>query len=183
MDSLTKELQHREDCSYFTSVLRQERLHGKDWGNGLFGTIRGIARKYKVKDGTLWHRVNKCGMTMKEALDAPNGNISHYWYINNKWYHKLDLCESLGITKPMVTQRIQKGWELKYALVYISGAAQQRLYNLNGNLYSKSMLASYLNVSINKIFKLGKKYKTIKDKLLQMNLITAFDYFEEIFFL
>jgi len=178
VESYLKYKQHKKDTYEYTKELQQEKLHGKDWGDGIFGTIHGIARKYKICDGTLWHRVNKAGMTMKEALEAPVGSIDHHWYLNNKWYHKQILCKSLEVNKAAVTQRMAKGDKLCYALLSLSGI-RDVIFNINGNIFSKLDIATKTAIPCKRL-KLKRKCTSYKELFTELGIISEEDYFEVI---
>ena len=161
---------------------RSELEFGKDWSDGLFGTIHGLARKYGHCDGAIWHRVNKLNYSMKEALEAPTDNTDKYWYINNKYYLKSEICTLLGLSKNCITQRMRKGIPLKYALTperFVSCQYKEKIFNLNGEMFwwgdfkilfgETRPLCNILNT-----------YTTIDNWLIQDDLLSDNDYFEEI---
>lgn len=94
-----------------------ELKFGKDWGDKMFGTIRGLSRKYGHCDGTIWYRISKLNYSMKDALSAPIANTDKYWFINNKYYLKSEVCSVVGLAQLCVTNRMQRGIPLKYAII------------------------------------------------------------------
>lgn len=171
--------------SSFRQELVSEKLHGKDWGDGLYGTIRGIARKYKIDDGTLWHRVNKEGMSMKEALSLPTGNILHYWKIGRKYYHKDNLCKSLAVNRTAVTQRVGRGIPLKYALIphrWKTTSSTDRIFIIDGNAFWWGDICTIFGIteSFGKIY--HTKYVNLVDYLEQWDLVPHDCSIEEVVF-
>lgn len=178
LKAYTKEKERLSSTSGYTNSLRTNQAHGKDWGDGIFGTIRGLARKYNIDHGTLWCRINTYQIQMKEALKLPDGNINHYWYINGKWYLKSKLCKDLGVKQAAVTQRMDKGEELKYALVPLRGA-REVIFNINGNIYSKMDIVNMFDIPL-KHKRLTGKGITFKELFTELKIITDQDYFEVI---
>ncbi len=128
----------RRSASRWDSELLSEKLHGKDWGDGLFGTINGLSRRYGHEDGNVWHRVNKVGYSMKEALALPQDNLEGYWRLNNKYYRKQVLCNLLDMSPHTVVQRVNRGIPLKYALIPFRWRQSQtldRIYLLDGEAF------------------------------------------------
>lgn len=131
-------ISRRRSAAPYDKFRFTEKQYGKDWGDGLFGTIRGLSRKYGHKDGTILHRVNVLGYSMKKALSLPIGNTDGLWNINGKWYLKKHVCELVGIKQHAITQRVRRGIPLKYALIPDRWGLTQvkdRIYILNGEAY------------------------------------------------
>jgi len=171
-------------------VLKQEYesevngLYTKDWGDGYKGTIHGLGRKYYIDDGTLWHRINVLKLSMKDALELPNGNMFNYWKINGKYYNKRELCNILGIKQHTITQRINRGIPFNYAITterYKSGQYKDSIFILNGDAFWWADLA-YIFGEVRSISKIIHDYTTVYNWLIQDQLISEQDNFEEVSF-
>lgn len=166
----------------YSQEKRSELAYGKDWGDGLFGTIHGLARKYGHCDGAIWHRVNKLNYSMKDALELPKDNTDKYWYINNKHYLKSEICNILGINKHTVVQRIKRGIPVKYAITpdrFVNCQYRNKIFNLNGEVLWWGDLKAVFgeNRAIGNILH---TYTTVGNWLIQEDLLSDNDYFEEI---
>ena len=180
---LLKEKEHKRQ---FTVQLQQDRLYGQDWGDNIFGTIRGIARRYDIHDGTLWHRVQKVGYTMKEALELPKGNIEQYWKLGINYHLKSEVCFMVELNQSNVTQRINKNsCPLMYAIIpeNIKCTDKSRIFILNGNALWYNDLKHKLGVGSTLSSKsVLTKYQSIREWLDSIDAINSYDNFEEIVF-
>lgn len=181
-----KFLKYKEQRKQFTIQLRQDRLHGQDWGDNIFGTIRGIARRYDIPDGTLWHRVQKVGYTMKEALALPKGNIDQYWKLGINYHLKSEVCFMVELNQHNITQRINKNsCPLMYAIIpeNIKCNDKSRIFILNGNALWYNDLKHNLGVESTLSSKsVLKKYQSIREWLVSIDAINSYDNFEEVVF-
>lgn len=166
----------------YKNMVEADNLHGKDWGDGIFGNIHGLARKYGHEDGTIWHRVNKLNLSMKDALDAPTGKIDHYWNINNKWYNKSAVCEMVGLQKATITHRVSRGIPLIYAIIperFAKCQYKDKIFNLNGDMYWWGDLCQIFNIT-KPVGWIINKYGDVSTYLTHNELLTPTDYFEEV---
>lgn len=181
-----KYLEDREHRKKFTAQLQKERVHGKDWGNGIFGTIRGLSRKYNIPNGTLWHRVQKADYTMKEALELPLGNRDQYWKLGIKYHLKSEVCSMVGLNQPNITQRCSKSkCPVMYAIIPedIKCNDKSRIFILNGNAFWYNDLKYKLGVESKLSIKsVLKEHQSIKGWLYYLGAIDNYDNFEEVVF-
>lgn len=147
----------------------------KDWGDGIYGNIRQLARDNNVCSGVLWHRINVMGMTMKEALYLDT-NDHHYLTIGNRRFLKKDLGSLFGVSWSTVYKRIMRGWEPKYAVLPL-GKVKDYIININGNIYSPASLLRHFNLTKG-ILTPTNKNPMLRDRLILKGTITEDDYFE-----
>jgi hypothetical protein len=178
-------IEWRRSASKYDSEIHAEKEHGKDWGDGLFGTIRGLSRRYGHSDGAIWHRVNVLNYSMKYALSLPKNNTEYYWNINGKWYDKRKLCTSLGVKQHCVTLRMQRGIPFTYSLIpdrWKLTSVKDRIFILNGEAYWFADLKVLfgLKYAASQIYNRG--FANIQHYLEFWGYITEDDRFEEIIF-
>ncbi|QZI87270.1 hypothetical protein MYOV085v1_p0252 [Vibrio phage 355E48.1] len=145
--------------------------------------VRGIARKYGHCDGAIWHRVNVLNYSMKYALSLPKDDTDRYRSINSKWYNKSKLCTSLGLKKHTVTQRMQKGIPLIYALIpdrWKLTSVKDKIYILNGETYWFADLKCVFGFEESPSNILNKGFTGVQHYLEFWGFIIEDDKFEEI---
>lgn len=158
------------------------RRNNQDWGDGYVGNIRSLARKYGHEKGNIWHRINVLGLSMKEALALPIDNPLNYWLINNKYYNKKSLCDTLGVTKEAICNRMLAGTPFMYAIIpdrWCVCSKKDRIFNLNGERFWWSDLIHLFGKTEN-YGEVVEAYGCVKNYLLLEGLISEGDYFEEI---
>ena len=173
----------RRSASKYDLERSSEKLYGKDWGDGLFGTIHGLARKYGQCDGAIWHRVNVLNYTMQYALSLPRDSTDKYWYINGKWHNKRELCKSIGERQATVTQRMHKGTPFMYAIIpdrWKITQIKDRIYILNGEAYWFADLKFMFGFSESPSTMFNRGFAGVQHYLEFWCFITEDDKFEEI---
>ena len=169
--------------SSYDAIKRSEVKYGVDWGDGYFGTIKGLANKYNRLDGTIFHRVKYQKMSMREALLPPD-NIDMYWLLNNKYYRKTHICAMVGLPKNAVTNRVRRGIPLIYALIperWKKTNVKYSIYILDGDAYWWADLSYIFGNTKSRGYILN-KYTTVENWLLQEDLLRENDNFLEIIF-
>lgn len=169
--------------TYDLEMLR-EKQYGVDWGDNLFGTIRGLARKYNVNDGTVFHRVRVLGYSMKEALTYPNLNLEYCWEIGGKFYTKAYICNTVGLSSNVISHRLRKGVPLEYAIIpdrWNKTGVKDAIYLLDGEAYWWADLSYIFGNTKSRGWVLN-KYPTVENWLLQENLLKEGTNFQEIIF-
>lgn len=137
----------------------------------------GNPKYFKVITGSLIKRLTKsCGCLYK------NSGGERYWAINNKHYLKSDVCKVVGLKQQVVVKRMRKGIPLKYAIIpdrFSRCQYKDKIFNLNGDLF----WWNDLKVLFGEDRPMGSilhTYTTVENWLIQDDLLSDNDYFEEI---
>lgn len=142
----------------------REEKYGADWGDGIFGTVRGLAREYGLNAGTLLFRISQMGLSMKEALRYKD--TKEVFEINGKEYLK----KEWPVPWYTVNYRLNRGWEFKYAILQLNNPIG-RLFNIEGEVMTLTEVKQ--KYGIKKI-----KWGDVYDHLINHKIIDNSSYFE-----